>query len=137
MRNKSFSQGSAVQRRKPQEPPPPGLGAYTQLTFEEKSSLVEYCRKTVQERRVLDRADDEEHMAYRKAKVKTNSQTQLEVRPAARASHGSHRPVLVVVRQAICNEYLVPCRRRSSPSSGSASPSLSAGRSAACGQGWS
>ena len=80
MRNKSFSAGSAVLRRKPQEPPPPGIGAYYNLTYQERASLVEYARVTVAERRAVDRADNAEHAAYRKAKAKTNSQMQLEVR---------------------------------------------------------
>ena len=79
MRNKSFTVGDAVQRRKPQEPPPPGIGAYHKLSCKERASLVEYARVTVAERRAVDRADNAEHAAYRKAKAKTNSQTQLEV----------------------------------------------------------
>ena len=82
MRNKSFFEADSVRRRRPQEPPPPGLGAYYSMPLPERVSLIEYARVTVAERRAVDRADSAEHMEYRKAKAKTNSQLQLEVSSA-------------------------------------------------------
>ena len=70
-----------MRRRKQLPAAPPGWGAYHKLPYAERASLVEYARVTVPARRAVDRAHDAEHMAYRKAKVKSNSQLQLEVMP--------------------------------------------------------
>ena len=79
--NKSFYEGDAVARRKsrkPQEPPPPGIGFFTTLPVQEQRGLVEYCRLTQRSERVIDRQDNAEVAAYVKAnKVKTNSEIEL------------------------------------------------------------
>ena len=77
MHHKSFVQGDAVARRKPQEPPPPGIGFFMTLPVQEQRGLVEYCRLTQRSERVIDRQDNAEVAAYVKAKVKTNSEIEL------------------------------------------------------------
>ena len=78
MRMKSMWQGDAVQHRKQQEPPPPGWGYHYKLPWQEQHALVFYCMRTVREHRKVDRADDAEHAAYVKAKVKSSSEQQLQ-----------------------------------------------------------
>ena len=87
MRHKAYSPGGedhvkrrklSSERRTPLPPPPSGMGYCRKLPREEQLSLIEYSRLTVRDRRKVDRADSAEHMAYVKAKVKTNSQEQLE-----------------------------------------------------------
>ena len=80
IRAKSFVTCDAVNRRKePKEPPPPGIGAFYRLPVEEQHSCVEYCRQVVRDVRATARADNDEHAAYVKAKVKTNSENELKV----------------------------------------------------------
>ena len=78
MRMKRFWQGDAVQHRKQQEPPPQGYGHAYRLPWEEQHALVFYSSRVVREQRKLDRADDAEHAAYVKAKVKSASEQQLQ-----------------------------------------------------------
>ena len=77
MRAKSFFRGNAVQRRKQHDPPPPGIGYFYSLPIEEQQALVEFARCTVREQRRVDRADSEEDAAYRRAKIKSNSEEEL------------------------------------------------------------
>ncbi|KAL1511676.1 hypothetical protein AB1Y20_004966 [Prymnesium parvum] len=78
VRAKSFWQGDAVKRRKKQEPPPPGLGYFHTLPVQEQEALVEYARRIMRVQRGVDRADNAEVAAYVKAKVRSNSEEELQ-----------------------------------------------------------
>ena len=51
MRHKSFWRGDSVQRRKQQDPPPPGIGYFWTLPWQEREALVEYSTSSVREER--------------------------------------------------------------------------------------
>ena len=91
MRAKNMWQADAVQRRKQQEPPKPGLGYYHRLPWQEQEALIFYSHKHVREFRKVDAADSAETVAYQKAKVKTSSEEQLLVCDLT-PSHPSNSP---------------------------------------------
>jgi hypothetical protein len=78
VRAKSFWQGDTVLRRKQQRPPQPGIGYFHTLPPQEQEALVEYVRKIQRQQRQVDRADNAEHAEYVKAKVKSNTQDELQ-----------------------------------------------------------
>ena len=78
VRSKSFWHGDTVQRRKAQEPPPPGIGYFHTLPPQEQHALVEYARRSVRTESAGDRVDNAEVATYVKSKVKTASQEELQ-----------------------------------------------------------
>ena len=65
-------------RRKAQtQGPPPGLGYFHRLPWQEQHALYEYTRRNVRPMRVIDRLHNAEHAAYVKSKTKTRSQEEL------------------------------------------------------------
>ena len=61
------------------EPPPPGIGIFHKLDEQVQHGFVEYAHQNVRKVRAVARADNAEHTAYVKAKVKTASENELEV----------------------------------------------------------
>ena len=58
-----------MQRRKQQDPPPPGLGYFHTLPLQEQEALVEYVRRMSREQRKVDAAHNKEVAEYVKSKV--------------------------------------------------------------------
>lgn len=77
-RSKSLFIGDNVQRRKPQDPPRPGMGYFFTLPKEEQEALVEYTRGAVRASRKQAAADNKEVADYIKGKLKTSSEQELE-----------------------------------------------------------
>ena len=61
-------------QRKPQKPPPPGIGYFHTLPRQEQEALVEWARQSTREQRKVDEAHNAEVAAYVKSKAKISSE---------------------------------------------------------------
>ena len=77
-RSKAFLMGDNVLRRKPAEPPKPGIGYFFSLPEPEQEALVEYARTTVRASRKQAAADNKEVADYIKGKLKSSSEQELD-----------------------------------------------------------